>query len=139
MMKLLPLNYPERRRSGEPLLSLVCSAPAVGIGVVALIALFLEPVRGPLGATSFFGKEDISFVERDRFGNITYIKPMVAVLPSTELLGMLSAGLCSAALGLYLSRRRRPHCRVMTCKVGIIVCSIVFFVVWTMIVIAASR
>jgi len=137
-MKLLLMKSPERR-SAEPLVSLVCGAPALGIGLVALVALFLPPAQGRMGAKRFFSEEDVSVVERDSRGLVTYQKPAVAIVPSTEFLGMLSAGLCSAALGIYLSRHRRPHCRVTTCKAGIIVCAFVFFILWTMIVIAASR
>jgi hypothetical protein len=136
-MKLLPMRYSERR-SGEPLVSLVCGVPAMGIGLFALIALFLQSVPGPMGVKQFFSEEDVSVVERDNRGLITYRKPAIAILPSAVFLGILSAGLCSAALGVYLSRRRRPHCRVTTCKADMIVCAIVFFIQWTMVIIAAS-
>jgi hypothetical protein len=138
MMKLLPMKYPEPR-SAEPLVSLVCGVPALGIGLVALIALFLQPGPGPMGAQRFLSEADVSVVERDSWGRVTYQKPAIAILPSTELLGMLTAGLCSAGLGVYLSRRRRPHCRVTTCKAGMIGCAVVLLILWMMVVVAASR
>jgi hypothetical protein len=137
-MKLLPMKYSERP-SGEPLVSLLCGVPAVGIGLVALIALFLQPGGGPMGVKRFFSEEDVSVVERDKRGLVTYQKPAIAMLPSAVFSGMLSAGLCSAALGVYLSRRRRPHCRVTTCEAGMIVCAIAFFIQWMIVVDAASR
>jgi hypothetical protein len=133
-MRLLPMGPPTIRREGEPVISLVCGVPAVSIGIGALfVCLF----AGPPGAHRFFNTQDFSIVERDTWGLVMYQKPSSATLPSTELLGMLSAGFGSAALGIYLSRRQRPQCRVTTCKAGMIVCSIIFFLLWTMIVIAA--
>jgi hypothetical protein len=135
-MKLQPVESPQRN-SGEPMVSLVFGVLAVGVGLAALLAFFLAHSHGPVGAKRFFTKEDVSYVERDSQGLVTYKRPATAVVPSAELLGMLSGGLSSALLGIYLSRRRRPHCRVTTCMVGIIVCAIAFFILWTMIVIAS--
>ena len=138
MKLILPPTAP-RRRSAEPMISLVLGVAAVGIGLVVMIAIFVLLVQGPSGKKRFFAQEDLSFVERDSRGVVTYQKPVFAVIPSTELLSILSAGLSCAALGIYLSRRRRPYCRVTTCKVGMIACAFAFFILWSMIVVAAFR
>jgi hypothetical protein len=139
MMKLLPmkLKHPTTWREGEPLISLLCGVPAVGIGLVVLIAIIL--LSRPTGTNRFFIDEDVSVVERDSRGLVTYHKPATAAIPSVEILGILSAGMSCAGLGIYLSRRRRPHCRVTTCKAGMISCATVFFILWLMIVLAALR
>jgi hypothetical protein len=135
---ILPRTVP-RPRSAEPMISLVLGAPAAGIGLVVLIAIFVLLVQGPSGKKRFFAQEDLSVMERDSRGVVTYQKPVFAILPSTELLGILSAGLSCATLGIYLSRRRRPNCRVTTCKAGMIACASAFFVLWSIIVVAAFR
>jgi hypothetical protein len=138
MKLILPTTVP-RHRLAEPMISLILGVPAAGIGLVVLIAIFVRPDQGLSGTRRFFAEEDVSVVERDIRGLVTYQRPRTAIVPSTELLGILSAGLSCASLGIYLSRRRRPYCRVTTCKAGMIACASAFFILWLMIVVAAFQ
>jgi hypothetical protein len=120
------------------MISLVCGVPAISIGLGAIVVL-LSPLFGkaPDGSETFYEFSNVAVAERDSNGWIVATKPVIRLLPSSTLLGMLSVGMCWAGLGIYLGRRRSPHRRVTTSAAGMLACAIAFFAVWILILSAA--
>jgi hypothetical protein len=134
MMRLLPIKE-STGRGVEPVISLVCGVPALGIGLGAMVLLLSYLADVPIGSKNFYQIENIPVdAPRERIGQVITSNPIKRIIPSFQLQGMILVGMCSAGLGVYLSRRRWPRRRVTTSAAGIFVCAIAFFIVWILFV-----
>ena len=109
MMRLLPTKE-STGRGGEPVISLICGVPALGIGLGAMVLLLSYLADVPIGSKNFYQVENIPVeVPREWIGQVITSIPIKRIIPSVQLQGMILVGMCSAALGVYLSRRRWPR------------------------------
>jgi hypothetical protein len=136
MMRLLPMKESKAHR-GEPVISLVCGAPALSIGLGAIVLLLSYVADVPIGLKEFY--KTVPVGKRDEMGLVVRIYETENILPSRQLQGMLFAGACWAGVGIYLSRRRWPHRKVTTSAAGLIVCASAYFLAWSLFVKAAYR
>jgi hypothetical protein len=141
MDRLLPMAGPHldrHHRRGEPVISLLCGVPALTIGLGAIILLWSYLVDKPIGSAEFYQYVLISVEGTDGTGLVA-VRPVQCRLPSVQLLAMLFIGVCWAGLGIHLSRRRWPQCRVCTSAAGLIACATAFCLAWLLLALAASR
>jgi hypothetical protein len=136
MLILPPIKNSEGPR-GEPVISLVCGVPALSIGLGAIVLLWLHLALLPLGSENFYKFERVGVNLYDPTGRLIKVQPVDRLIPTPQLQGMLFAGMCSAGLGVHLSRWRWPHRRITTSAAGIITCALAFFAGWILIVMAA--
>jgi len=123
--------------TGETLISLFCGAPALALGVSAVILLLSYVVGEPIGPSRFYTTELVRVDEYKRLGQVSVISRKY-IFPSPQLLLMLSAGICCGAFGIYLTRRRgRRRRKATTSVIGTIVCGVALLAAWTIFVWAA--
>jgi hypothetical protein len=137
MDRLLPMKEPERRSPWrEPVSSLICGAPSLGIGLISLVLIASYLGGYPIGPPTFYEIELYPLAAYDPTSG-QRSKLFSHILPSREMLGMLIAGTWSGGLGILISRRRRPYRHATTSIAGMITCGMAFFLVWILIIQAA--
>jgi hypothetical protein len=141
MSPLLPMNEPRpSARRGEPVISLMCGAPSLTIGLVTLVLLASYLLACPIGPRQFYRIErfatlsssSATFSEADR----TYMISLV--LPSPALLCLLACGLWCGGLGVYLVGRL-PRRWPVTSLAGTITCGLALVLAWLLIAWAAIQ
>ena len=138
MMNLLPKREP-RSEPDEPLVSRMCGVLAFTIGVLASYILLVhvsEPTWGP--KDGLVRREAVRVTEPSTTGIVTRTETVDRLIPSMELLGMLCVGGCLSGLGIYVSRRRSPDCRIFVSAAGLIACVLAFVLAWILLAVAAA-